>query len=759
VPLPEIDVPVLFALTLFVSATLLFLVQPMMARMVLPLLGGTPAVWNTCMVFFQAVLLAGYAYAHFVPPWVGTRRHFFFHAALLLLPMLVLPIGVAGAWVPPEDANPIPWLAALLSVSVGLPFLVVATSAPLLQNWFSATGHTSAGDPYFLYGASNVGSMAALLGYPTLIEPFLSLQTQSRLWLAGYLLLIGLTLCCGWMAHRAKVAAPTGPAKVPAPLPSPFPSRATRWHWLALAFVPSSLMLGVTTYFTTDIAAIPLLWVVPLAIYLGSFILVFARRSWLPPQFCRRAFPPMVLCLVFLMIGSGTHQLHTGVVMLIHLAVLFLAAMVCHGELARRRPTAEHLTTFYLYLSLGGVLGGMFNALVAPLLFTRVLEYPLVLLAACLLLPGVQAETAGAAAPPAPRWRRLGLDLLGPGLVGGLTAFLVLVFIPSPAAGGGSTVLANVPGGLSALAVYVLPLLVCFSWANRPVRFACGLGALLLASGACQEWQNQVLYRERGFFGDMHVRLDPTGQYIQMVHGTTLHGMQNLDPARRGEPLTYFHRTGPIGQIFASREGGAGPIRRVGVTGLGVGVLASYARPDQHWTYYEIDPAVCRVAYDSAYFTYLKDAESRGVRLNVVLGDARLKLAAADKAEYDLLALDAFSSDSVPVHLLTRQALQLYLSKLGRGGWLIFNISNRYLNLEPVLAALAKDADLTALVCYDQDLGVPGKNASSWIVMARTADELEALSPLPGWRAARCEPGVDLWTDDFSNLLRIFLWR
>ncbi|MCI0461432.1 MAG: fused MFS/spermidine synthase [Gemmataceae bacterium] len=742
--------PLLFALTLFVSATLLFLLQPMVARMILPLLGGTPAVWNTCMVFFQAALLAGYSYAHAAPAWLGLRRQLVLHLALLLMPLAVLPIAVSSEWAPPGDANPIPWLLALLTVSVGLPFFVVATSAPLLQKWFAGTGHPSAKDPYFLYGASNLGSMLALIAYPLLVEPSLRLADQSLLWQAGYIVLAVLTLACSVAVWRSLGAssAPQGDTTQERADHSPAPSLKTRLHWIALAFVPSSLMLGVTTYLTTDIAAIPLFWVLPLALYLLSFIVVFVRRPLLPHGLMCRLLPPVMLCLVFVMLSGDAYQLRAMTVMPLHLVALFVAAMVCHGELAARRPPARHLTGFYLCLSLGGVLGGLFNALLAPLLFRTILEYPLALMLACLLLP----RTDPGPDRPRSRW----LDLVLPLSVGVGAAALILG-LAAPATPEANPLVRFLPGSLSALLVYGLPVVACFTFAGRPLRFGLGVGAVLLAGMLCRDPYGRVLYRERGFFGDLHVRIDPTGQYVQLVHGTTLHGQQYRDPQSRAEPLAYFHRSGPVGQVFeALREGRANP-RRVGVMGLGIGALLSYSHSGQEWTYYEIDPAVVRVARDERFFTCMSDAERRGVQLNVVLGDARLQLVHAPARHYDLLTLDVFSSDAVPVHLLTREALRLYQAKLADRGVMLFNISNRYLRLESVVAALAQDAGLVGLVRYDDaDPNIPGKSASSWLVLARREADLPRL---PGWRLLVRPEGAEPWTDDFSNLLETLIWR
>ncbi len=745
--------PFFFALTLFTSATLLFLVQPMIAKLILPTLGGTPAVWNTCMVFFQAALLAGYAYAHAATGWLGVRRQAALHAALLLVPLAVLPLRVAPGWTPPADANPIPWLLALLAVSVGLPFFVVSTSAPLLQKWFAATGHASARDPYFLYAASNLGSMLSLFGYPVVVEPFLSLADQGTIWTAGYVALILLTLGCALLVWRSPsppgVNAPGSPDAPAEEVKAPTLTQKLRW--IALAFVPSSLMLGATTFLTTDIAAIPLFWVLPLALYLLSFILVFAQKPILSHQRMLSIQPMVILLLVFLMLSGNTHQLSIAPTILVHLGALFVVAMACHGELARLRPTPRHLTEFFLWMSFGGMLGGLFNALAAPLLFKTVIEYPIALSLACLLMPPLRPEEQGR--------RFTWLDLALPVGLGALAAALTLganLYSTKLTASG------QEPGGmlgtLAAVFVNGLPALLGFMFVERPLRFGLGLGAILVASTLCRDPHGHVLQRERGFFGVMHVQktTEAGEEYVQLFHGTTLHGQQSK--ARPEEPQAYFHRTGPIGQLFESLQGTRAR-SNVAVTGLGVGTLLAYATAGQRWTYYEIDPAVERLARDERFFTFVGDAERRGAEVKVVLGDARLRIVDAPAHAYDLLIQDVFSSDAVPVHLLTREALRVYLSKLADGGLLAFHISNRYLHLEWVLAALAEDAGLEGRVQYDLDNLAPGKRASIWVVLARRAADLGALAEHPKWRGLQGKPSFTVWTDDFSNLLSTFRWR
>ncbi|MFN4259991.1 MAG: spermidine synthase [Gemmataceae bacterium] len=751
----------LFASTLFVSAALLFCMQPMVAKMILPLLGGTPSVWNTCMVFFQATLLAGYLYAHGTTTWFGVRRQAVLHIVILLLPLVVLPVAISTNAIAmlPTESNPIAWVLLVLTLSVGLPFFVVSTSAPLLQKWFAGTGHPAGRDPYFLYSASNLGSMLALLSYPLLLEPSFGLERQSWLWTAGYgvlVLLIMICAYCVWRGAGAKNPKATIPhpeptaqsaesewtdAVMPAS-PSVLDARPLTWgrrlRWVALAFVPSSLMLGVTLYITTDIAAIPLLWVMPLALYLFSFILVFASRPPLPHQWLVLALPLAVILALALFLLAGANP--RWQLIPVHLLAFFVIAMFCHGELAQDRPPPRHLTEFYIWLSIGGVLGGLFNTLSAPLLFSQVgvAEYPLMLILATLLLPR---------RAPAPRWQ-YGLDAGVPMLMGLLTVGIFVVWKP--------TALIGVP---------VLGVLIssCYLAASSPLRLALCLAAIGLPI-AILDLEGKTVHWERNFFGLVRITDDTDNQLRRLVHGGTMHGVQSLDATKRELPLSYFHRSGPIGEVFTTfQKRPERQNRHVAVTGLGVGSLAAYALPGQDWTYYEIDPAMKRVAEDPRYFTYLADARQRGATIDIVLGDARLRLREAPDQYYDLMVLDAFSSDSVPVHLITLQALQLYLEKLAPDGILAFNISNRYLDLKPVLANLAAHE---RLLCHSRgELEVTaeerkmGKTPSQWVIMARQEADLGDLPRNPRWQPLTGDPHAPLWTDDFSNVLGVFRWQ
>jgi hypothetical protein len=732
----------IYVVTILVSAFLLFLVQPMFARMALPLLGGSPAVWSTAVVFYQVALLAGYVYAHVVTTWLGVRRQAVLHAGLLLLPLLVLPIAIPSGWNPPSQSNPIPWLLSVMLLRVGLPFAVLAASSPMLQKWLAHTTHPAAAIPYFLYAASNVGSMAALLGYPVLIEPYLRLRTQSVLWAIAYGVLVVLTLICAtlmWRAYRAGASATSlqagATASAPIGAPADGVTLGRRARWVLLAFIPSSLMLSVTIYLSSNIAPFPLLWVIPLAIYLLTFVLVFASRPILPHPLMVRLFPIVLLPLVIAMAPG----LPAWRLIPFHLVAFLVIGLVCHGAIAEDRPAPTRLTEFYLWLSVGGALGGIFNALLAPLIFTTLLEYPLVLVLAALV---IRHPDTGATKRSV-RW----LDFVAPVVLG---ALMVAIFLGLRASGVESQqlVLALVIG---------LPAIYLFSVSRRPIQFALGIAAVFLVSTVYVSAPPGLLYTERSFFGINRVVADSS--YHALRHGNTLHGVQSLDPARRCDPLSYYTPTGPIGQTFAAlRDTGAR--QRVAVVGLGAGSLAAYSQPGEQWTFYEIDPSVARIARNSQYFTFLRDCAPDAA---VVLGDGRLSLAQAPAGQFDLMVLDAYSSDSIPVHLITREALALYLDKLAPAGVLAFHTSNRYLDLKPVLGNLAQDAGLTAL--FERDLEVSeaelqaGKSPSEWVVLARDPADLGALARDPRWSPLPTQPSRRLWTDDFSSILSVLRWR
>ncbi len=613
-------------------------------------------------MFYQATLLAGYLYAHLSLTWLGPRRQAVLHLVLLGLPWLVLPIGVAEGWLPPADAFPVPWLWMLLSVSVGLPFLVVSATAPILQAWFSRTGSQSSGDPYFLYAASNLGSLLALLSYPLVIESHWTLGEQTWGWTAGYGLLMLLIAGCAVLLWRSSPEAqPPSAAKTArqgrgrpgSTTPEPVDSRPTlrrRLYWLVLSMVPSSLLLGVTTYISTDIAAIPLLWVLPLALYLLSFVFVFARRSILPLRWMLRAQPYLIVAAAGLLAWQANATIHLLLVGSLQLLAFFVTAMVCHGQLAGDRPSESRLTEFYLWMSLGGVLGGLFNALVAPLVFSGAVEYPLMLAVACWLRPSTMGPLRGVGA-----WtRRLVLPAAVLLVCGGLTC--LLRWQRSPMEWG----YADIP--VIKVVVVAAAAAAALLVRGRTIYFGVAVAALLAISLRYPETRGAVLHVERSFFGVLRLLDVPLWNAHELLHGSTCHGSQSLGQHERHDPWAYYNREGPLGRIFRALQPRR-PLSDIGVLGLGAGAIAAYGQPGERITFYEIDPAVERIARNPQYFTYLADSPAK---VQVVLGDARLSLVRGPPRKFDLLVVDVFSSDSVPIHLITRQAMKIYCGSTGR---------------------------------------------------------------------------------------------
>lgn len=722
-----------FSLALLLSALLLFWLQPLTAKMLLPSLGGTPAVWNTTMVFYQTILLAGYLYAHLTSTRLTLATQLALHGALMGAACFFLPPSIALGAAPPPEANPILWLLGVLAVSVGLPALVLSSTAPLLQRWLSLSGVTAGRDPYFLYAASNLGSLGALAAYPLVFEPLMKLREQAGWWSGVFALLGGLLVAAALFTRRgARGKAPAATADTSTEGAAAV-TGAQALRWIALACVPSSLLLGVTTHITTDIAAVPLLWIVPLALYLLTYVIAFSRKPLVKQRWVLWLQPLLLLPLAVLFAIDKSWS-HTSFPL--HLLAFFVTALACHGELVRTRPSPEHLTLFYICISLGGWIGGVFNALIAPFLFTSVMEYPLMVAAAAFLRPGA----TGNQAPGGGRLRHL----LWPGaLAVGLAAALWWL------RGGGASYPAalTVVCGLAAVAVFFMRA--------RPVRFGLGVVAILLFGKLALPRTADLLFAERNFFGIN--RIVAEGQFRILYHGRIVHGAQNLRPEERREPLTYFSRVGPLGELFAAGAGRSGQ-GRIAIIGLGAGSIAAYGRPGQEITYFEIDPAVERIARDSGHFTFLADSPAQ---VRTVIGDARLSLLGVADGSFDLIVIDAFSSDAIPVHLLTREAIALYRAKLTPQGMIAFNITNNYLNLAPVLAALARDAGLICVVKQDaRDFTeeiLSMRLSSRWAAMTAQWPNFGSLGLYPGWGVPAERPGVRAWTDDYSNIVSIFL--
>lgn len=729
--------PILFCVTLFTSAALLFWIQPLIGKTLLPLLGGSPAVWNTCMLFFQIMLLAGYLYALALSSWLSPRLQAVVH--VILIASVAIYLFVSPVHSPVLNAlqqeNPTRWLLETLLFSVGLPFFILSATSPLLQSWFSKLQHQLAVDPYFLFAASNAGSLISLLAFPLLLEPSLVLNQHYRLWRIGFVVLAALTGVIA-LAVRPRPAAPTNPPESVNVNHTKL-SVARRLRWLALSFVPSSLMLGVTTYITADVAAVPLLWVIPLALYLLTFVLAFSRTQIVSATLLNRVLI-MGALIVTLILASGATE-PAWVLILANLAFFFVAALMCHTQLAADRPAPTHLAEYYFWIALGGALGSCFNVLIAPVLFTSVLEYPLAIVFACLLQRGEpqgtdRTNTYLDVAYP------IGLYLLTAGL-----AILITHFRPGPSI-------------INLFIVLGIPLiLINHFFRQRPIRFALALCAVMLASVHYTGSTDRTLLVVRNFFGTTRVTTDSAGKINSWYSGNTVHGRQYVDQSRRCEPLSYHSEYGPLGQVMAVYN--AAPANpRVAVIGLGVGAMVSYSKPGQEWTLYEINPDVINLARNSQYFTYMQNCVNGSA--TVIEGDARLKLQNAQPGYYGLIVFDAFSSDAIPVHLITQQALDLYLAKLADGGILVFHISNRSLNLKPILADLAASRNLIAIGFDDlQPSSLEGRDPSQWVVMARSAPEISNLSINSQWQPLNGTKGGRVWTDDFSNILRAIRWQ
>ncbi|MCY4548246.1 MAG: fused MFS/spermidine synthase [Defluviicoccus sp.] len=726
----------LYGAVVLTGAWLIFWVQPLAVRGVLPVLGGSPAVWNTAMVFFQAALLGGYALAHCLARCAAPRAQLLAIAALWAGIALSAPVGaVRLLGETPDGLPPTLWLLATLAGSLGLAFVAVSTLTPLVQHWLARAGTGAASaDPYFLYSASNAGSAGALIAFPFVIEPLLGLTGQAWLWSAAALMLAPVLFLLwrpaangGFQARDVRRdAEPPGRGAAGA-LPV--------GRILALSAVPSALLLGVTRYVTTDVAAVPLLWILPLGLYLATFVHAFARRPAVPQPLLARLVAPALIALAILYLLNRT----VLVFGLAHLLVFVLAALYCHGELARLRPPVAGLTRFYLLVSTGGLIGGMLVALVAPAIFVDVYEYPIALALVAALLP------RGAEAPRRVHYIAAGAALAAvvAGLVGLLDGF----------GQGGENGLSGFSTGLCLITVVLCaPGLLVLR--PRPALLAAALLAVLMAPTLIARHGEAHVALERTFFGTY--RVTESGGLRSFYHGTTLHGAELRLPDGSVESrTTYYAPDTPYGDVMAGLARRPGPLV-IGLAGLGTGSLACYARPGDEIRIYEIDPAVVRLA--RTHFAALRDCAPDAF---VGIGDARLLLA-RDPASFDFLTVDAFSSDAIPVHLLTLEALRIYLRVLAPEGVLAVHISNRHIDLEPVIAALAARTGLAARSKrYSAPPALRKSQASSSshvVVLARDEETLLALGLDEGWVPLGTPDRVRLWTDDYTSLVPLLRW-
>jgi hypothetical protein len=734
-------VVVLFTAASFLTAALLFLVQPMVGRMVLPAFGGSPQVWTTSMLFFQLALLAGYGYTHLATTRLPRRTQPWWHLGLLLLPLALLPIALDVAPSGRAGLAPSFELLAGLALGVAAPFVLVATSGPLVQRWFSWTDHPRRGDPYFLYAAGNLGSAVGLVAYPLVLEPLLDVPDQARWWASGYVLAVLLLSGCALVTRRrpalrsaaidrrgteaslvdaSPLATPDAPDAAPVGRGPAVPSRRRTARWVLLAFVPSSLMLAATAHLTTDVAAVPLLWIVPLGVYLLTFSVAFSRAGPTATRVATWLAAPTVVAAIAL----GPDVLGVPIAIAAQIALVAVGGLVAHGQLSADRPAPAQLTRFYLWVAVGGALGGVANGLLAPLLFPTVVEHGLIAAATLALVVRWRELVVGAATWSVP------LRLAAALLLAAVPAATVVLALRGP-----------VPDAtwlrLGLFALLLVPL------ATRLGRSgAVGLAVAAIAVVPHVQSVVQAEEVERTFFGVHRVLVD--GDLVELLHGTTLHGTQDRATlASRRIPTTYYGREGPFGAIGDHLL----PRGDVGVIGLGSGAIAAYGSPGQRLVFHEIDPAVERLA--RVHFTYLRDSAAD---VEVVLGDGRRTVAAVD-AGYRSLLVDAFSSDAIPVHLLTVEAVEAYLAALVPDGILGLHVTNRHLDLRPVAAGIARELDLHAVVGD----GAAGGYRSVWVVLARDRAVLEPLEA-DGYTDLLVEvpPDADVvWTDRRSDLLQV----
>ncbi|MCL4766040.1 MAG: fused MFS/spermidine synthase [Hyphomicrobiaceae bacterium] len=749
-----------FTGTTFLSALLLFSIQPLFAKMVLPVLGGSPSVWAVALCFFQGALLAGYCYAHLLNGLVAARAAGFVHIAVCGLALLALPIAVPAGWAEPPAGDPYLWQLGLFTVAIGMPFLAVAANAPLLQAWFAASGHPDGRDPYFLYAASNLGSLIALLGYPFVLEPAFGARALAGVWAFGFVALIAAIAVCFWTL-RGRTASLLPTAAQAQGTADEAPSWPRRLGWVGLALVPSALLTAFTTHITTDVASAPLLWVLPLALYLLTFVIVFRERALIP----MRVLLAVHLAAVIVALLQLAQTKHDGwfVSSATGVTVFLTSALVAHRTLYDLRPAPRYLTEFYLWLSLGGVLGGLFAALIAPRLFSEVFEYPLLLALTMACRPGGLAFSRDRE-----EWLRLWL-VLTTGLLAIYWVPWLLDKLPGAATEGPIGWLFAWPRtvisewGVAALLVLAFALLLLASWRHPPRQAM--LALLMFLAIAMLPSSVKRGEAQRSYFGVYRVMLSNDGDYHILTHGTTLHGAQRIRDSEGAyqddiTPTTYYHPKSPMARTITSvreRLGEQGRKGRYGIIGLGTGSLACYVAEGERWRFFEIDPLVVRIASTPESFSFLHHCQPQP---DIVLGDARLTMAREEPESFDLIIVDAFTSDAVPVHLMTAEALRLYASKLAPDGVVLLHISNRYLDLDSVLGATVPLVpELVGLILSDDEAdGSYATSTSTVAIFSRSAAVIDGFRKMPEARELDAG-GLGGWTDDFSDILGPLLAR
>lgn len=762
-----------FVMTVFLSATLLFSVQPMVAKSLLPVFGGSSSVWTTCMLFYQTVLLLGYLYAHFVMKRVSRRVQLFGHVGMLVIALVAGYMFDSPSPPPNASAFPVPWLILQLGLVSGLPFFMISSAGPLVQGWFARTGHKRAHDPYFLYAASNAGSFLGLLAYPFLIEPNLGLSDQRSLWLGGFALFIVLSFGAILMTKKGSRVDPHAPSgEVLAPSgdvdSGPADDKPIDWvrrlRWTFYAFVPSSMLLGVTSHLSMDIASFPLLWVLPLAVYLLTMIVAFAVDSKKLVESLRR---PMVIAIIAatILVLASEAQAYAPLKALVavQLLVLGVVGLMGHGMLSADRPSASHLTEFYLIMSIGGALGGLFNGIVAPLVFETTLEYQIALMCAIALLPWKRIrEMTDSKLRKKAMLTRIGIPLLS------LVYMLVMGLYAGSIVDAINIGVSNKPILLFGMMIFIPSLMIYLVW-NDGIACMLVLAVPLGASVYDDLADPSIQFRGRTFYGILSVVdkkfYDPDLERMMKVrtlmHGTTNHGVQFLDPEFAHVPLGYYHIEGPCGMAIRAlkeiRPDGA----RYGIVGLGSGAISAHARPQDSVRYFEIDPEVARIAEDPEYFTYLSQSNCP---ISVSLGDGRLLLEderAQGEPVYDMVLIDAFSSDAIPVHLLTTEAIDLYFDRLADDGIVLLHVSNRHLDLQPLVYQLGVDHKAFVMMYEQQGNEIPDHIRdywfpSVWMALTKSPVSAQALLDAGMYQEGEQRYKVRMWTDQYSNILSVF---
>jgi hypothetical protein len=741
-----------FTVTTFLSALLLFAIQPMFAKMVLPVLGGSPSVWSVSVFFFQAALLAGYFYAHLLISRAPPHLTGLIHLGVCVAAFICLPIGMSRLWGEPPAGEPYFWQLGMFATSIGLPFVAVSANAPLLQAWFARTGHPNARDPYFMYAASNLGSLIALIGYPFLLEPAFGLSSLSYLWAYVYVLLV---ISIGVSFFLMRGAQAGGAAEAPAEtapagdVAAPAPTITQKLTWIALAFVPVGLMTAFTVHLTTDVASAPLLWVIPLALYLLTFVLVFRD----PPLIRRETllFLHLVALAVALITLAQTRNESWFVTSSTGIAVLFTTAMLAHRTLYEARPATRYLTEFYLWMSVGGALGGLFTALVAPNIFSQIYEYPLLLALSMACRPNALNFAFGS--------KEKQKDELTVMWLIAAAGVLAIMWLPTLAANNGFTM---GQWGTTALVVMVLGALLLVNVHSPQRQF---LVAILMC--AALVWLPSNVNRgeaQRSFFGVYRVQPSEDAEFRILMHGTTLHGAQrfwneNGDPVDDTTPATYYYPGSPIGKTIAKRrEVLGGQKGRYGIVGLGAGSSACHKQEGETWRFFEIDPLVIKIAKDPKNFTFISKCQPD---IDIVVGDARLTMAKEKDASFDLFIIDAFSSDAIPMHLLTAEAVTMYLNKLKPDGVVLLHTSNRYLDLESVLSATLRElpAGAAGIIVSDNEAdGSYAQSTSNVVIFTKNEKALQPYRSLAGVIELD-DNDLRPWTDDYSDLLGPFMSR